>query len=100
MNFVHEIRTKVVIFDKLGKSSYEFTRIREGYVMNGLYCINKPSVTKIEAADSVNLLHSTSCRFEQYKSLKPSQTLVSLPRYALFHHNHQKDSCFQALNVR
>ena len=29
--------------------------------------INKPSVTKIEAADRVNLLHSTSCSFEQYK---------------------------------
>ena len=30
--------TKFVIFDKLGKSSYEFARIREGYVTNGLYC--------------------------------------------------------------
>ena len=30
--------------------------------------INKPSVTKIEAADRVNLLHSTSCRLEQYES--------------------------------
>ena len=30
--------------------------------------INKPSVTKIEAADRVDLLHSTSCRFEQYES--------------------------------
>ena len=37
-DFVHEIRTKFVIFDKLGKSSYEFARIREGYVTNGLYC--------------------------------------------------------------
>ena len=25
--------------------------------------INKPSVTKIEAADRINLLHSTSCIF-------------------------------------
>ena len=30
--------------------------------------INKPSVTKIETADRVNLLHSTSCRFEHYES--------------------------------
>ena len=32
------ICTKFVIFDKLGKSSYEFARIREGYVTNGPYC--------------------------------------------------------------
>ena len=38
VNFVHEIRTKFVIFDKLGKRSYEFVRIREGYVTSGLYC--------------------------------------------------------------
>ena len=57
--------------------------------------INKPSVTKIEAADRVNLLHSSSCSFEQYKSSKRGQMLVSLPRYAPFHDNHQKDSCFQ-----
>ena len=42
---------------------------------------NKPSVTKIETADRVNL--SVSCRFEQYESCKPGQMLVSLPRYAL-----------------
>ena len=36
-NFVHEIRTKFKLFGKLGQGSYEFTRIREGYVMNGLY---------------------------------------------------------------
>ena len=30
--------TKFAIFDKLGKSSYEFAQIREGYVTNGLYC--------------------------------------------------------------
>ena len=35
VNFVHEIRTKFIIFDKLGNSSYEFVRIREGYVTNG-----------------------------------------------------------------
>ena len=29
--------------------------------------INKLSVTKIEAADRVNLLHATSCRFEKYE---------------------------------
>ena len=28
-------------------------------------CISKPSVTKIEAADRVNLLHGTNYRFEQ-----------------------------------
>ena len=64
--------------------------------------INKPSVTKTEAADRVNLLHSTGCSFEQYKSSKPGQTLVFLPRYAPFHDSHQKDSCFQTkkLNIR
>ena len=54
--------------------------------------INKPSVTKIKAADRVNLLHITSCSFEQYKSSKFGQMLVSLPRYAPFHDSHQKDS--------
>ena len=54
---------------------------------------NKPSVTKIEATDRVNLLQSTSCRFEQYESLKPGQNLlVSLSRYASFRDNRQKDS--------
>ena len=57
--------------------------------------INKPSMTKIEVADRVNLLHSSSCSFEQYKSSKLGQMLVSLPRYAPFHDSHQKDSCFQ-----
>ena len=57
--------------------------------------INKPSVTKNGAVDRVNLLHSTSCSFEQYKSSKVGQMLVSLPRYAPFHDSHQKDSCFQ-----
>ena len=28
----------------------------------------KPSVTKIEAADKVNLLPGTNCRFKQYES--------------------------------
>ena len=51
---------------------------------------NKPSVTKIEAADSLSLFHSTSCRFEQYEFRKPVQILVSLPRYAPFHDSHQK----------
>ena len=55
---------------------------------------NKPLVIKIEAADRVNLLHNTSCSFEEYKSSKPGQLLVSLPRYALFH-SYQEDSCFQ-----
>ena len=57
--------------------------------------INKPSVTKIEAADRVNLLRSTSCSFEQYKSSKLGQMFVSLPRYGSFHDSHQKDACFQ-----
>ena len=47
--------------------------------------INKPSVTKIEAADRVNLLHSFSCRFEQYEFRKPGQMLASFLGYALFH---------------
>ena len=54
--------------------------------------INRPSVTKIDAADRVNFLHSASCSFEQYKSSKPGQMLVSLPRYAPFHDIQQKDS--------
>ena len=39
VNFVHKIHMKFVIFDKLQKSSYELARIREGYTMNGMYCI-------------------------------------------------------------
>ena len=35
--------------------------------------INKHSVTKIEAADTVKISHSTSFRFEQYESRNPSQ---------------------------
>ena len=57
--------------------------------------INKPSVTKIEEADRVNLLHSTSCEFERYEFRTPDQLLVSLARYAPFHDSHQKNSCFQ-----
>ena len=60
--------------------------------------INKPSLTKIEAADGVNLLHRTSCGFEQYKSSKLGQMLVSLSRYAPFHESHQKDSAFRHRN--
>ena len=54
--------------------------------------INKPSVKKIEPGDRVNLLRSTSYSFEQFKSSKRGQMLVSLPRYAPFHDSHQKDS--------
>ena len=63
--------------------------------------INKPSVTKIEVADRVNLLRSTSRSFEQCKCSKPGKMLVSLPRYPPFHDSHQKDSCFQThkLNI-
>ena len=46
-------------------------------------------------ADRLNLLHCTRCGFEQYKSSKLGQMLVSLPRYAPFDDSHQKDSCFQ-----
>ena len=64
--------------------------------------INKPSATKVEAADRVNLLHSTIYGFGQWESRKAGQMLVSLHRYPLFHDGHQKDSCFQAykLNIR
>ena len=41
--------------------------------------IKKPSVTKIEAADRVHLLHSIICRFEQYESLKPGNCLYPYP---------------------
>ena len=57
--------------------------------------INKPSVTKIEAADRINLLHNISCRFEQYEFRKPGQMLVSLPRYAPFHDSHYKTLAFR-----
>ena len=60
--------------------------------------INKPSVTKIEAVDRVNLLHSTSCRFLTVRILKPGQMLVSLPRYAPFHDSHQKNLAFRHRN--
>ena len=61
--------------------------------------MDKPSVTRIEAVDRINLLHSTSCSFEQYKSSKPGQMLVSLPRYAPFHDSDQKNSCFQTYKL-
>ena len=57
--------------------------------------MNKPSVTKIEAVDRVNLLYSTSCRFGKYEYWKPGQMFVSLPRYAPFHDNHQKTLDFR-----
>ena len=59
--------------------------------------MNKPSVTKIEAANRLNLLHNTSCRFGKYKSRKPGQMLVSLLRYAPFHDSRQKNSFFSNL---
>ena len=64
--------------------------------------INKPSVTKIEALDRVNLLHSTIYRFEQCESRKAGKMLVSLPRYPSLHDSRQKDSCFETykLNIR
>ena len=57
--------------------------------------LNKPSLTKIEADDRVNFLHSTSCGFEEYESGKPGQMLALLPRYVPFHYSHQNPSCFQ-----
>ena len=64
--------------------------------------INKPSATKIEAAEKDNLLHNTIYRFQQWESSKSGQILVSLLRYSTFHDSHQKDSCFQTykLNIR
>ena len=57
--------------------------------------VNKTSVTKIAAADRVNHLHSTSCRFEQYEFRKAGQMLVSLPTYGSFHDIvTKKNSCF------
>ena len=46
--------------------------------------MNKPSVTKTEAADRVNLFHSTTCRFEQYEFRNPGQMVVPLLRYGHF----------------
>ena len=65
-------------------------------------CINKPSATKIEVADRINLLHIIIYRFEQWESCKDGQMLISLPRYPPFHDSHQKDPCFQTykLNIR
>ena len=60
--------------------------------------INKSSVTKIEGADRVNLLHSTSCSFEQYEFQKPRQILVFLLIYAPFHDSHQKTLAFRHRN--
>ena len=42
--------------------------------------INRPSVTKVEAVDRVNLLHNTGCGFKQYESLKPGQMFVSVTK--------------------
>ena len=61
-------------------------------------CMNKPSATKIEAIERVNLLHSTSYSFEQYKSSKFGHMLVSLPRYAPLHDSHQKTLTFRHRN--
>ena len=57
--------------------------------------INKPSVTKIEAADRVNLLHGTRCRLQSWK---PGQMLVSLPKYASVDDGHQKTLAFRHRN--
>ena len=51
----------------------------------------KPSATKTEAADRINLLHGSIYRFEQFKSWKAGQLLVSLPRDPPFNDSHQKD---------
>ena len=62
--------------------------------------IDKPSVTKPEAADRVNLLHSTSCRFEQYEFRKPGQMLVFLSRYAPFHDSHRKKLLLSNIEIK
>ena len=62
--------------------------------------INKPLVTKIEAADRVNLLHSTSCSFEQYKFSKPGQMLVFLPRYVPLFDGHQKRLLLSDIEIK
>ena len=62
--------------------------------------INKPSVTQIEAADRVNLLRSTSCRFEQYEFRKPGQMLISLPRYSPFHDSHQQKLSLSNIEIK
>ena len=77
VNFVHEIRTKFVIFDKLGKISYEFARIREGYVTNDLYCslniyflcrfpyIDGPSFSPYKPLQNVDFQRSVTYSFFQ-----------------------------------
>ena len=64
--------------------------------------MNKPSVTKIEATDRVNLLYCTSCWFGKYQYSTPGQMFVSLPRYAPFHDGHQKTIAFRhrKINIR
>ena len=63
-----------------------------------MYVINKPSVTKTEAADRVNLLYGNSCKFEQHEFRKPGQMLVSLLRYAPFHDSYPKTLAFRHRN--
>ena len=51
--------------------------------------MNKPSVTKIETADRVNLLHSTSCKFGKYHLENLAEGLYSCPdMHAPFHDSH------------
>ena len=58
--------------------------------------INKPSATKIEAADRVDLLHSAIYRFEQWESRKVGQLLVSF--LAQISDCHQKTLPFRHTN--
>ena len=75
VNFVHEIRTKFVIFDKLGKISYEFARIRECYVTNGLYCIVRQN-SSVNVSGKVN--HNVA--FDEYMEtfvVRPLKSYIS-----------------------
>ena len=48
--------------------------------------INKPSVTKIEAADRFSLLQSTSCRFEQYPCPDMRHFMIATKETLAFRH--------------
>ena len=61
--------------------------------------VNKPSVTKVVAADRVNLLHSTSCRFEQLKNVENLvKCLYPAHICANFHDSQQKTLAFRHIN--
>ena len=55
VKFVHEIRTKFVIFNKLRKSSYEFARIHEGYVLMACTVLSSQKIFDSSIKVPVNL---------------------------------------------